>query len=607
MSEINFESVLNGTFHKRLIRGYEELKNSDLTIESAQKFKSIYENEEMTSIMDEASVIMKEPLCGLPFISSLMLESKVPLYYYHPVSNFLSLYMEEFEDKMSDDQKAIYESFIHELDGMMNKKKHLILLSESSSSSEEREIINSFYNEYVSYPSEYIVDEFLSNESVSDSSKLTVAIDVLTESDPGRLNSFLHLNGVMTESAESDMEKYKKCVSFNVALSYILEDAYVYQSLKAIPNMELSLIIEDAYNENYNSLINAIHSTSKLETPIFVSTERAVDQMFYDYENASVFEDDYNEMRLENALRSRAILESVHDVLFNEYLKSDVTDDTIVSNHLFESFSSEPMTYKDAITYISEKVLSLDETIDSLQNLNNEDESFFEFTRGGEASSVIKKTAGNLREEKFSKNKKSSGNDDESEDDAEYTKRSKKEKESLTGKIQNKAIDADVKMQKSAGKMNQAMTNIKNAGKAVLRIPSNIVKSLKNGLDRWDKMDENKRKEKILEPGFRKEIFKFLRTAIVYGAIWQYKKYMVIVAWMCKHTLLHPFFKANKQRNARLRNELTAELDTEIAVTEEKINDANANGDQKQKYELIRIKKKLEYERQRVSTNSKYI
>ena len=63
----------------------------------------------------------------------------------------------------------------------------------------------------------------------------------------------------------------------------------------------------------------------------------------------------------------------------------------------------------------------------------------------------------------------------------------------------------------------------------------------------------------------------------------------------------------NKDRTLRLRNELTAELETEIAVTDEKINDANANGDQKQKYELIRIKKKLEAEKVRVATNSKYI
>ena len=82
---------------------------------------------------------------------------------------------------------------------------------------------------------------------------------------------------------------------------------------------------------------------------------------------------------------------------------------------------------------------------------------------------------------------------------------------------------------------------------------------------------------------------------------------MVIVAFICKHTILHPFFKARSERNKRLRNELTAELETEIAVTEEKINDASANGDQRQKYELIRIKKKLEAEKVRVSTNSKYI
>ena len=63
----------------------------------------------------------------------------------------------------------------------------------------------------------------------------------------------------------------------------------------------------------------------------------------------------------------------------------------------------------------------------------------------------------------------------------------------------------------------------------------------------------------------------------------------------------------NDARNKRLRNELTKELETEIQVTEEKIQDANANGDQKEKYQLIRIKNKLEAEKVRVNANSKYI
>ena len=57
----------------------------------------------------------------------------------------------------------------------------------------------------------------------------------------------------------------------------------------------------------------------------------------------------------------------------------------------------------------------------------------------------------------------------------------------------------------------------------------------------------------------------------------------------------------------KVRNEFVAELDTEIKVCEEKINDANSQGDQQQKYQLMRLKDKLSIERERVIANSKYI
>ena len=56
-----------------------------------------------------------------------------------------------------------------------------------------------------------------------------------------------------------------------------------------------------------------------------------------------------------------------------------------------------------------------------------------------------------------------------------------------------------------------------------------------------------------------------------------------------------------------MRNELARELDTEIKVCDEKINDANANNDTKEKYRLMRIRDQLASERVRVRTNSRYI
>ena len=56
-----------------------------------------------------------------------------------------------------------------------------------------------------------------------------------------------------------------------------------------------------------------------------------------------------------------------------------------------------------------------------------------------------------------------------------------------------------------------------------------------------------------------------------------------------------------------MKNELVREIGTEIKICEEKINDANANGDTKEKYRLMRIKDQLDAELVRVKVNSKYV
>ena len=85
----------------------------------------------------------------------------------------------------------------------------------------------------------------------------------------------------------------------------------------------------------------------------------------------------------------------------------------------------------------------------------------------------------------------------------------------------------------------------------------------------------------------------------MYGAAWYINK-----AWIPVLAIIQMI---SKQKDKRMINELAAELDTEIKVCEEKINDANAKGDNAKKYELMRMRDKLKQEKTRVTTNSKVI
>lgn len=174
-----------------------------------------------------------------------------------------------------------------------------------------------------------------------------------------------------------------------------------------------------------------------------------------------------------------------------------------------------------------------------------------------------------------------------------------KPKHGIIQKVQNGAMDLHAKTRAGAAGIKRLGTDIKNAGKAVLKIPSNILDNIKGVRDSFDKADDNRRKEYMMKPGFRKKWFRTLRTAATYGLAAQVSAMLIPITWLCG--------RISKEKNKRIRIELSSELETEIKVCEEKINDANAAGDQKQKYELMRLRDKLELERNRVLSNSKYI
>lgn len=174
-----------------------------------------------------------------------------------------------------------------------------------------------------------------------------------------------------------------------------------------------------------------------------------------------------------------------------------------------------------------------------------------------------------------------------------------KPSESISNKIKHKAMDYEAKSNKRRAERQESLANISGAAKAVSNIPKNFTNGIKDIIEKIDDKDDERRKKFMIKPGFRKHAFKTLKLAIMYGSAAQVKLSMIPVVAIIRHF--------SKEKDIRIRNELEKELETEIKVTEEKINDASANGDQQAKYKLIRIKEKLEQEKDRIKYNTKYI
>lgn len=174
-----------------------------------------------------------------------------------------------------------------------------------------------------------------------------------------------------------------------------------------------------------------------------------------------------------------------------------------------------------------------------------------------------------------------------------------KPKEDTATRLQNKAMDYAAKDTEKAAKNKETRQKLVNAANAVSQKPKRQIRGLKDFVASFDKWDENRRKKFMLKPGFRHKIFKHLRNAIILGAVSQVKLSLIPLLALCSH--------ASKMKDNRIRTELTRELESEIKICDEKINDANAENDRAQKYELMRIRDKLEAEKVRVKINSKYI
>lgn len=177
--------------------------------------------------------------------------------------------------------------------------------------------------------------------------------------------------------------------------------------------------------------------------------------------------------------------------------------------------------------------------------------------------------------------------------------RTSKPKEDLATKVQNKALDSAAKSSEKYAKRKESEQKLKNAGNALAETPKRMGGDIKDFVSKFDKWDENRRKEFMMKPGFRHKIWSKFKTALMYGFVAHVK-----LAWIPLAALLH---HCSKLKDKRIRDEVSRELEAEIKICEEKISDANAKGDNSSKYELMRIKQRLEAERIRVRTNSKFV
>jgi hypothetical protein len=645
MYEVDVNRVLNGTFHKRLLNAYNSLKDN-MNDETIEDFYTVYRDGKLSDILNHADIIFREPIKGLDFIENIFNNPYVfiPPYKRKDVCDKLISSFKEIctNTRLPEEQKKRYDEALQNISKSCDDRKNTIILSRietndnlvtqimvlydilneesKKNSNKNYDFINKFFKD--------IID----NGKVRDS--LPYAFDILPMVNMGLLS-------ILVEYALSD----ENICYDNIAWIKLLSYDNINEKLSKCGNHWLETRLNYIKNNSVKSILSKLSSLDSNDDFInsFDDAKSAVSSLFNDDETVDTCRDLLNQKKSVSLIKTKSLLESIHESVYREYLNKSLYEDC-TNPLVHELIGHDDVTIEYAFDYLEDKIGNLGEELFILNEsiMDDIDNSImYEFTHDGTPSDVIRNHYKIFREEKKAdKNppseddlkkleEENDGYDDEDmgdDDDTSNVKKTndinddtnnklvsrnpkdtpEKPKESITRKIQNKAVDADVKMQKGMSNAQQGMKELKNAAKAVARIPGNLIDGAKSKFEEWNKLDEDKRKAKMLEPGYRSDIHKRIMKLIKYGAAWKLLGPLLsIKAWFISKIYRATIGKSLEKRDIRLRNELVAELDAEIEITNEKIQDAGANSDQKQKYQLMRIKKKLEAERVRVLTNSK--
>lgn len=143
----------------------------------------------------------------------------------------------------------------------------------------------------------------------------------------------------------------------------------------------------------------------------------------------------------------------------------------------------------------------------------------------------------------------------------------------------------------------KTVRNAQYAGKhtAVVakRIPAHIENLINNTINKIKEMDKNERRNRIVEGSFRLKLMKIIRNAIIAGVGWYIKPALTAIGILVGYAV-------DKKSDKKVRNQILHELQTELNIVNEKIDDARSGSDKQKKYQLMRIKNKLETDIERI-------
>ena len=570
MAIVDYDAIINGTPQKVLLNGFRSMKEN-YTEESAQEYSALYKNQPLSFITENSRYIFSESYVGLPFYKEIMEDASLCNFtVIEKELDKVESFIEENGDQMDTDQRKLYNDLVSSLKTVLehtiNTRIYANYIKESIDPSFE-EKLSDFMYEYKT--GKDTTDEIYSlfKESNNTIINMTYAPYV------SRMENISSLNQIVSESLESTTvdantteEEWKTYIETVICANKLSYDDLYKESMNSIYNVDETILLEHFMNTSLEKKLEELVEERVDTSDIYhVSPESAVNNLFFEaYE--SELDAEENEEFKNKIERFKAIAyESSLDTLVREY---QMVDDTEVEAKGYSLLTES---------------LTLDDAFNQLNSLYQESTEEFAITESED--DVTDDDIDNI--------------DSDIKGEPTGKKPQAPKAKNLATKIQNSAMDKEAKRNVKKAKLQQKGQEIKDAAIAATALPRSLIQGIKNTTRKFDEADDERRKRYMTEPGFRKKAFRNLKLAIMYGGAAHVKLSLVPVLAMCRHF--------SKQKDVRIRNELVRELETELSVCEEKINDANAKGDEREKYRLMRIRDRLKTEITRVKLNSRYV
>lgn len=155
--------------------------------------------------------------------------------------------------------------------------------------------------------------------------------------------------------------------------------------------------------------------------------------------------------------------------------------------------------------------------------------------------------------------------------------------------IQDTMLDIDRNLAKTQQAVKKKVQGVVNTTRTIVKPFKRTAQWVGNMVARWKDADENSIKERLADPHARSNLFSAIKSAIKYGSL--FKAGLLLNPIILYLTLTKKLTKNSKE--FRLRNEMIGELKAEKKIIDEKIKDAEREGNNKAKYQLMRFKNEL--------------